>query len=305
MAHAQRVRHVFSSVACLALLSWGTVCFLASHHQQEFQNFGNVERKVTFNWANTNVYNRNPAQRLKRFLTNPTVSCKKLRSVGGRSCLGASDGAKLVCMDEGVAPTARNCLVYSFGVGNDFTFDEQMQDFGCEVHAFDHDVDHETYDHRIGPSVFFHKSRIGFKTGYFKFCTENPSGIECNPFIRYKTFKDIQRSLGHEMRYLDYLKMDIEGGEWIVLDNIIRTTNVLNTTSQISLEIHFDEIRKERPLEEKRKDIERYLAVFDGLAKLGFQIMNFEENEMNPQYATVDGVTFAVYAEILLIRRGI
>lgn len=62
---------------------------------------------------------------------------------------------------------------------------------------------------------------------------------------------------------------------------------------------------KEKPLEEKRKDIEKYLAVFDNLAKLGFQIMNFEENELNPQYETVDGVTLAVYAEILLSRSNI
>ncbi|ROT80307.1 hypothetical protein C7M84_000955 [Penaeus vannamei] len=237
MAPTRRVRQVFSCVACLALLSWGGVGFLASHHQRQLRNFGNEQEEATFNWANTSVHDESPPQRLKRFLTNPTVSCKKLRKVGGRSCLGASDGAKLVCLDEGVAPTARNCLVYSFGVGNDFSFDEQMQDFGCEVHAFDHDADHEIYDYRIGPSVFFHKARIGFKTGFFKFCTENPSGVECDPLIRYKTFKDIQRSLGHETRYLDYLKMDIEGGEWIVLENIIRTTSVLNTTSQISLEV--------------------------------------------------------------------
>ncbi|XP_042867587.1 uncharacterized protein LOC122250296 [Penaeus japonicus] len=306
MAHGRRAgRHVCSSIAFLALIAWGGVCFLPSLHQQQFEEIDNEEQEVAFNRTNKPANEENPAQRLKWFLTNPTASCKKLRRLGGRSCLGAYDGAKLVCLDTGVAPTARNCLVYSFGVGNDFTFDEQMQDFGCEVHAFDHDADHDVYDHRIGPSVIFHKARVGFKTGYFKYCEESPSGMECDPFIRYQTFEDIRRSLGHETRNLDYLKMDIEGGEWIVLDNIMRTTNALNATSQISLEIHFDEIMKEKPLEEKRKDIEKYLAVFDNLAKLGFQIMNFEENELNPQYETVDGVTLAVYAEILLSRSNI
>ena len=29
------------------------------------------------------------------------------------------------------------CLVYSFGVGEDFTFDDAMAKRGCEVHSFD------------------------------------------------------------------------------------------------------------------------------------------------------------------------
>lgn len=33
----------------------------------------------------------------------------------------------MVCLDEGAGVVPRDCLVYSFGVGNDFTFDTHMQ----------------------------------------------------------------------------------------------------------------------------------------------------------------------------------
>lgn len=96
MAHGRRAgRHVCSSIAFLALIAWGGVCFLPSLHQQQFEEIDNEEQEVAFNRTNKPANEENPAQRLKWFLTNPTASCKKLRRLGGRSCLGAYDGAKV------------------------------------------------------------------------------------------------------------------------------------------------------------------------------------------------------------------
>lgn len=48
------------------------------------------------------------------------------------------DGGYYVCLDEAVKPIKDNCLVYSFGVRDDWSFDEAMQKiFGCEIHSFD------------------------------------------------------------------------------------------------------------------------------------------------------------------------
>ncbi|KAK3793116.1 hypothetical protein RRG08_026136 [Elysia crispata] len=40
------------------------------------------------------------------------------------------------CFDEPYKPSPP-CLVYSFGVNNDFRFDDRMAELGCQVYSFD------------------------------------------------------------------------------------------------------------------------------------------------------------------------
>lgn len=49
----------------------------------------------------------------------------------------ASDGHKAVCLDPPIAPVFDQCLIYSFGINNEWTFDEAMADYGCQVFSFD------------------------------------------------------------------------------------------------------------------------------------------------------------------------
>lgn len=43
------------------------------------------------------------------------------------------DGDKWVCTDEGVGPPSRGCLVYSFGINYEWSFDDAMAERGCKV----------------------------------------------------------------------------------------------------------------------------------------------------------------------------
>lgn len=45
----------------------------------------------------------------------------------------APKGQKTICMDYGVAPSFRNCLIYSFGIHNQWSFEEAMEQFRCQV----------------------------------------------------------------------------------------------------------------------------------------------------------------------------
>ncbi|KAL5013290.1 hypothetical protein ScPMuIL_007560 [Solemya velum] len=48
-----------------------------------------------------------------------------------------TDGGWEVCEDAQYRPE-RPCLVYSFGIANDFSFDDGIEKrYGCEVHSFD------------------------------------------------------------------------------------------------------------------------------------------------------------------------
>jgi len=61
--------------------------------------------------------------------------------LGGLKTGMIGDGAYDLCIEEQFWPLKNSkdykCLMYSFGVGNDFSFDDEMAKKGCEVHSFD------------------------------------------------------------------------------------------------------------------------------------------------------------------------
>ncbi|CAL4126232.1 unnamed protein product, partial [Meganyctiphanes norvegica] len=239
------------------------------------------------------------ARVVQTVLTQPTTTCRKLIRVGGRSCRRHYDGSKLVCFDAAVRPTLMgDCLTYSFGVGNDFTFDEAMQDYGCEVHSFDDDKDHRTYVRMQGPKVHFHAARVGIENKYVKYCEDLANGTRhCRSPVLYQTMERTRRLLKHEDRVIDYFKMDIEGSEWAVfLDTIANNPSVLPLTKQIGLEIHLENLSEDSLLTQ-RAGIASYLKVLQEFEELGFMLAKVDNNDLNPSRKTVDGINFSIYAE--------
>ena len=137
------------------------------------------------------------------------------------------DGQKFVCMDpEFTLLTTDSCLVYSFGIATDWTFDWDMERFGCTVYAFDPSVRLES-GHMNG-TITFLKYGIG-ATDHV-----NDKGWEI------RTLDSFVEYLGHKERTIHYLKMDVEVMEFEVLRQQLmwRDSALVQNVEQLGVELH-------------------------------------------------------------------
>ncbi|KAF0297042.1 Methyltransferase-like protein 24 [Amphibalanus amphitrite] len=151
--------------------------------------------------------------------------CHSQRGLGGRcfncminneTVLGQTDGVKPTCLDWLHA----NCSVLSFGINNDFSFDDQMSDLGCTVHAFDPTMGRDSY--RRSERVFFHAEGVAAADGH--------SGT-----FPVLSLASAAARAGLETGVIDYLKLDVEGSEWEVL---LTAGATLRQVRQLALELH-------------------------------------------------------------------
>ncbi|XP_060069044.1 probable methyltransferase-like protein 24 [Ylistrum balloti] len=133
-----------------------------------------------------------------------------------------------------VCPNARylqkdNCLVYSFGINNDFSFDDAIaRDYGCKVHSFDPSMKKSDHIRSQKPFVSFHA------TGLSNF---NGTSSDRHRW-KMRTLSGIRHELGHKVMP-DVLKMDIEFSEWNALPDILHKTPVNQLPKQLIAEFHY------------------------------------------------------------------
>ena len=64
------------------------------------------------------------------------TACERVGYYGGIlvKTTDQMEGQKAFCLDNGVAPALDNCLIYSFGINNEWSFDDFMSEsYGCHV----------------------------------------------------------------------------------------------------------------------------------------------------------------------------
>lgn len=124
-------------------------------------------------------------------------------------------------------------VVYSVGVGNDITFDEALiARFGCTVHAFDPTpVSCQWVAEQVLPSEFvFHPVGLADKDEEVAFAMPGREDWDCFSMAEEGTTEEVVRcpvrrletivaDLGHDR--IDLLKMDIEGFEYGVIDDVL------------------------------------------------------------------------------------
>jgi FkbM family methyltransferase len=128
---------------------------------------------------------------------------------------------------------SRDSVVYSFGIGEDITFDLALiERFGARVYAFDPTPRSIAWlkTQPLPEQFTYHEYGIAAFDGAASFYPpENPANVSHRLLYQEHTagraisaqfhrFETIRRTLGH--RTIDLLKMDIEGAEYEVLEDI-------------------------------------------------------------------------------------
>ncbi|XP_042857315.1 methyltransferase-like protein 24 [Penaeus japonicus] len=223
--------------------------------------------------------------------------CENKENVGGTEAsalLGLikfRDGDKWVCTDEGVGPAARDCLVYSFGINYEWSFDDAMAERGCKVFSFDPTM--QSPDHQRSENVMFLKLGISNFTGH-----QVIAGVQS----KVARLPDIMARLGHTGREIDYLKIDIEGMEVAVLqDLLLRDPDILASVKQIGMEIH-PGFYKDEDVTKPDNIFHQYWNLFQLLDCMGFRLIHWNKNEYKGNHYIWRGKKRAACYEVVYVR---
>ena len=184
--------------------------------------------KTDIDWRTADVNNLSPQQVVDYLYWTNRSSCRLAHDFGGHMMKHPSgfDGQKAVCLDPPVRPEAEKCLIYSFGINNEWSFDDTMAKYGCEVFSFDPSMNQS--DHDRNELVHFYNLGLGDR----EYTTDKGWKI--------KRLSSIYQMLlpRHGERVIDYLKMDIESAEWNTIPQIIKS-GMLKKVRQLGVEFHF------------------------------------------------------------------
>ncbi|XP_025110466.1 methyltransferase-like protein 24 [Pomacea canaliculata] len=173
------------------------------------------------------------------------------------------------------------CLVYSFGINHDFSFDDAVSDkYRCEVHSFDPSMGQN--DHKHSDRVFFHNL-----------------GISNRDFVNDKawtmrTLTSIKKQLHHTK--INILKMDIEHDEFKALPNII-ASDELKDVDQLLFEIHYHCSDVQTTIIEMARGLE----LLRDLRNLGFYVFHSHPNQYNYITSQISGRRRTTCNELYLL----
>ncbi len=188
-----------------------------------------------------------------------------------RVAVGEGDGAWVLWPE----PLGPQSVVYSVGVGRDLSFDRAVVErFGCRVHAFDPTPRSVEWvaTQPLPPRLRFHALGLAARDGELRFhAPRRERSAHYTPVARYRDagadatvacpvrrLETLMHELGHDR--LDLLKLDIEGGEYDVLDDLLS-----GPTRPTQLLVEFHHMYATIPYQRTRDTARRLLAAGYGL----------------------------------------
>ncbi|KAL8576116.1 hypothetical protein ACOMHN_001466 [Nucella lapillus] len=191
-------------------------------------------------------------------------------------------GARKVCTDQNFN-VKRPCLVYSFGVNYDFTFEDTFGKMGCEVFSFDPSM--TTKNHRRSPEVMFYRIGLG-KNDSDTFEPRMDIYVREKTFWKMRTLKSLISMLNHNGRTIDVVKMDIECYEWDIVRDCL-DSGAFRQVKQFLVEWH---IFPDCP---GRQSFQQLIQLLKDLHQYGFHNFVTLPNGNDPNWAS-----FRIQSEI-------
>lgn len=165
-----------------------------------------------------------------------------------------SDGGKWVCGVETLLQRL-GCVIYSFGSNGDTSFEEALLNTTkCSVWTFDPTLNAAKLAKvNAVPGLHFTPVGLADRDGEMDIAGK---------VLPVSTLATLMRERGHT--WVDLLKVDIEGGEWAVLDGFVRNGSAL-PVSQAQIEFHVDKPQVA-------------VETMAGLVGVGWRVFHVEEN---------------------------
>lgn len=188
----------------------------------------------------------------------PEFACRFEKRVGRQG-----DGGKWIC-DPHRYLDNKDCLVYSVGSNNDFSFEREVKKVigkHCEIHTFDPD----DYSERAKEEgAIYHQWGIS-----------NESGKDSRGKVM-KTLRQTAEELGHIGRTIDIFKIDCEGCELESYETWVDSSTIGVHLQQVLVEIH----AKGKPNARMNQEIVQPGTgnFFKGMHKHGYVIFHKEPN---------------------------
>nr|XP_027222760.1 uncharacterized protein LOC113814896 [Penaeus vannamei] len=170
-------------------------------------------------------------EQFRNFLTTVEIPCDNVTTFGGPP-RGKKGSSKNVCLDGRFDVIPGRCVVFSFGINHDWSFEDEMAEFGCKVFAYDPTMDVES--HQRSPNLQF------FSTGISNYNGTKVIGMGKNWKERkVDRFENLVKEAGMEGRPIDVVKLDVELSELDFLqDMLFNSRHVLGSIKQLAMEIH-------------------------------------------------------------------
>lgn len=181
-------------------------------------------------------------------------------------------------------------IVYGVGVGQDITWDLGMiAHFGCTVHGFDPTPRARAWieSQKLPEKFVFHPFGLAGKDGIARFVmrsqnpqwssydkSDNSEGAAEVVELQVRRLSTLMADLGHD--HIDVLKMDIEGSEFEVVEDML-TTQV--RPKLLLVEYHY--------FENRAADVPRVKASIERLRHAGYKL--FARSPAGPEFGFVLG----------------